>query len=906
MKRKISQNSNGISISDSIVMSVKQKHKNLRKPFSAAIAIIGFVSVIMSFLGMYSIHFNTKQVVAAALIILGFHITIAVIGGRALWAYAASILIFSFAVFKKISRLVLGYKYIYNVVYKVSFESKIDYYKRLDKLLEIPSVTTFVIFYMWLLAIVICFFTICRPNPVLPILVSFPLIEIGLYNGVNVPVFWGILCIAYWLAVLSMSTIDVGEYSGGQSGFVRKNNLFFPKRHMKLKVTEKCGMLVICSVMLTAIITECFIKITCYERSDKLNQKRRDISDAVDDFSFSNLAESLARLSNAFGINFEYETHKLGINSRIRYKNVTDLTVKLNTPVSGSLYLKDYVGCSYHDNEWFKYEADVYNDSLFDDFKKFDIYPQDFALTSYNMTPQDCKYGYMQITPSERKADHSYVPYYTVNEGNIEYLFDTLKFPKDMSSREATYKFCTDEIVKQIQNMSSKNSVPLRLIIPPDVFKNDHQRQMFTDYCNAQGILEDNFDFAPDGGNYFTTIDCNGFFDHVKIINDPKMIFTLLLQQRYKEFVYKNYLDVPDTAEMNEVREKFAYLTENKDISTADAQLEVLDNIREKIISTSKYTLSPGKTPSTHDFVNYFLLADHKGYCTHYATSGIMLARMAGIPARYATGYIITGNDISSGEKNPDGSVTINVKDNRSHAWAEVYLEGIGWVPYEFTWGYDSTDIATQPTSEHVTQTTSPDQPTTTKTTSAHTSSISTNTKLKTTAATSTVKVTTVFDGVHYTTPVGTSIGKYIVRFFKALLKLVLYTAAVLFIIWLRRYILLKIRTKKLTTGRPEKRIINTYIYAEKLLSELSFRSKQSNYMQFASDVEKWYGDIYFDKGAFEKLTDIALKAKFSNIEITNEEAKECLKAVEQFADKLYKKSGHLRRLKIKYFKVLR
>ena len=63
MKRKITQNSNGISISDSIIMSVKQKHSNIRKPFSIAIAVMGFISVIMSFLGMFPIHFHTKTVI---------------------------------------------------------------------------------------------------------------------------------------------------------------------------------------------------------------------------------------------------------------------------------------------------------------------------------------------------------------------------------------------------------------------------------------------------------------------------------------------------------------------------------------------------------------------------------------------------------------------------------------------------------------------------------------------------------------------------------------------------------------------------------------------------------------------------------------------------------------------------
>ena len=60
MKRKNVQNKNGITISDSIVMSVKRKHANYRKPFSAAIALIGYVSIIMAFLGMFKFHYNSS------------------------------------------------------------------------------------------------------------------------------------------------------------------------------------------------------------------------------------------------------------------------------------------------------------------------------------------------------------------------------------------------------------------------------------------------------------------------------------------------------------------------------------------------------------------------------------------------------------------------------------------------------------------------------------------------------------------------------------------------------------------------------------------------------------------------------------------------------------------------------
>ena len=171
------------------------------------------------------------------------------------------------------------------------------------------------------------------------------------------------------------------------------------------------------------------------------------------------------------------------------------------------------------------------------------------------------------------------------------------------------------------------------------------------------------------------------------------ILMSEMLEKNYREFAYENYLEVPDTEAMREVRSAYADILGDGNFTYAQDKLAVLMNIRQKMAETSEYSLRPGKTPANRDFVNYFLLENHKGYCIHYATSGVILARMAGIPARYATGYVIVGDDFKEENKNPDGTYTIDIKDNRSHAWAEVYINGFGWMPFEFTAGYSNTSV---------------------------------------------------------------------------------------------------------------------------------------------------------------------------------------------------------------------
>lgn len=67
-----------------------------------------------------------------------------------------------------------------------------------------------------------------------------------------------------------------------------------------------------------------------------------------------------------------------------------------------------------------------------------------------------------------------------------------------------------------------------------------------------------------------------------------------------------------------------------------------------------------------------FLFDTRRGFCEHYATSFVTMMRVAGVPARIVTGY-------QGGEINPMGGYLI-VRQSDAHAWAEVWLDNLGWV----------------------------------------------------------------------------------------------------------------------------------------------------------------------------------------------------------------------------------
>jgi transglutaminase-like putative cysteine protease/uncharacterized protein (DUF58 family) len=82
------------------------------------------------------------------------------------------------------------------------------------------------------------------------------------------------------------------------------------------------------------------------------------------------------------------------------------------------------------------------------------------------------------------------------------------------------------------------------------------------------------------------------------------------------------------------------------------------------------YTLTPPRLERNP--VDAFLFDTHRGFCGHYASAFVAVARAAGIPARVVTGYL-------GGDWNRVGGYLL-VRQSDAHAWTEVWLEGRGWV----------------------------------------------------------------------------------------------------------------------------------------------------------------------------------------------------------------------------------
>ena len=139
-------------------------------------------------------------------------------------------------------------------------------------------------------------------------------------------------------------------------------------------------------------------------------------------------------------------------------------------------------------------------------------------------------------------------------------------------------------------------------------------------------------------------------------------------EQAYREYAHSYYTRLPDST-----RSALAAICDGQDWSAS--QDGILWRVADYVRRQGVYDVNVGAYPS-EDYAVYFLTQSHTGYCIHFATAAAALYRTLGIPARVCEGYLV--NNLQAGQ-------AMRVTGGDAHAWVEVYVDGLGWVPVEVT-----------------------------------------------------------------------------------------------------------------------------------------------------------------------------------------------------------------------------
>lgn len=165
------------------------------------------------------------------------------------------------------------------------------------------------------------------------------------------------------------------------------------------------------------------------------------------------------------------------------------------------------------------------------------------------------------------------------------------------------------------------------------------------------------------------------------------------IERLMREKAYSEALEIPER-NLEAVR-KFC---DTYGIKAGDK--DAINKVINALQDNYEYTLRPGKVPYNEDYINYFLLANQKGYCQHFASAAALIFRYLGIPARYAEGYVVDTTDFFRAKELTDEKVEdwidspfehgkkvveLDLADDNGHAWVEIYSDGFGWILVEVT-----------------------------------------------------------------------------------------------------------------------------------------------------------------------------------------------------------------------------
>ncbi len=241
----------------------------------------------------------------------------------------------------------------------------------------------------------------------------------------------------------------------------------------------------------------------------------------------------------------------------------------------------------------------------------------------------------------------------------------------------------------------NKNTEDLVAVIHPDGYGILSNGRMDADYSISNGFYPIN---AKQLKKYWKKMYNDGYFDEIG--------YDINLREQYIKvpdeiaFTIRNVKDQIDFEyDIDDVIGEDVNMYSAKGIETTE---KIIDAITNYFSKNYTYELMPGKVDKEKDPIEYFVNESRKGYCMYYAATATALFRAYGIPARYAEGYIITSEDykastmLSNGAELYKDHLALNmlkdkhvyemtIKDSNAHAWTEIYIDGIGWIPVEVT-----------------------------------------------------------------------------------------------------------------------------------------------------------------------------------------------------------------------------
>lgn len=154
----------------------------------------------------------------------------------------------------------------------------------------------------------------------------------------------------------------------------------------------------------------------------------------------------------------------------------------------------------------------------------------------------------------------------------------------------------------------------------------------------------------------------------------PRLKFRAMLDHeagdpQWGEALRAQYTQAPDDPRYAELAQEILAEMEPR---WRESPMAVALTLRRWLEKNTVYTRR-SKHSDKADPTASFLFGSRRGYCVHLAHAMAFLLRSQGLPARVSAGYLVEEARRQSGS-------TVLIQNQDAHAWAEIYLDGLGWV----------------------------------------------------------------------------------------------------------------------------------------------------------------------------------------------------------------------------------
>jgi len=958
--------SKDLILDHNIQVSSSKGTLNLIKHLDILIAILGVIGTIYAFISSYNI-LNNKLLVVSAIIIFVLFFSFTYKNLKYLkYTLLGSMGVYGVSFFIFYEDIRQGFMATWNIVAEViSNNLKINL---INFDLSIKNtglcISIFLIFIVYIISGIICYSIIYKPNFILLLIITVPILDIGIYFDKMPSYLSFTFLVITWFSVLGMKTMKNKvklNKSKGEFKNKRKKHTYIVKGKSRV-ITSNVGIILGLITSIIFAITFSIYPPDSYEATDGMEKSGAYIKKLLNEVTFEEFIDGLMGVGHG-GVN----GGQLGTIDKIKYNNETALEV--TTPYFGKdIYLKGYIGCEYTGNSWDQLSDEMY-------YKYFTNYNgvDGFNINSIMISELD--------NAKEAGNQENYLAKLSVTniDANKKYIY----FPYN------SYLYNDNASVGSSDNFQGQRESFAVLKYTSSKYAFNYYPS-FSDIDKAQEVAK----HIDDKKNSYDIRDYNNYNDFAN-------------EEEYRDFVYRAYTSLPEDS-LSEIKKKYAgRYNETKDVQGC---------IKEAISAINDgttYDLAPGKLPEGKDFVEYFLYENKKGYCTHFASAATVILRAMGVPARYVEGYVVRSNDaqnaittksgtvtkavnravtkndiengvsvikisfedggwnyiitdkdgrvlesnistsgignndsstISSGDKgssdvtvqktdvnlkadskevysqgdeitntfneenqliNKDtGEVitmsveeevpceikTMDIKDSGAHAWVEVYIDELGWVPIEVTPGSttsstESIENVIKEKKEEVTPTKETEEINTPE-------ENTTENKVNEEPVTNNTTVDNVDDSIS-------------LKIRKVVISVMIMLIVIIVVIVLRHKLVIYKRIISFKGEDYNKNVHNVYKYLLQIYKYLNIDNKDNlNVFEYTKSVEEKYPFIQEDE--FKDIMKIVFKADFSQHKITKEELEKVIKFTDKINNQIYNKLSEINKIVYTYVKNLR